>query len=484
MTLPNIPDVVSIDELIKRFENRKKLLESIKTDNLQFDQKASSLRTSLLGKAKEYVKSVSYTAPQLPAAIKQIAAKVVAFPTIPTLPMGFKIPKLPNPPLTNDGGAYMMDVAESTARSAATAIKQKANAIATKIAAAATFPPTGIPVAAVLTVAENLADKLIQDIISSISLPTVDVDAALANPGQFIGVLNGAVAQATVALAAAESAAMQEVAVANAAYTLQKNTMDAATAAAQATATQADATAVSAQGTAVSAQTTAASASAIASQALAAAQQAQATADAALAAASEALNRPIPTLPPPLPPVTITVTQQPIVTPTPAGITPTPVFITPTPAGVTPTLVEITPTPVEITPTPVSITPTPPRMELVQLVTNPLVPFDNATAQFPLPIAVLSGDGLYAIGSSITISASQVRPEYRFMGWYAGGNLIGNNLSVAVVVPDTGLYIVAQFVYIEVTLQPEPGPTVTPTPTPPSGGSGPGGTELEPDPLF
>lgn len=450
MTNPKIPDVETINDLIKRAEQRKKLLNTLKLENQQFDNKAASLRKSLFSKAGDYVKSVTFRAPKLPIPVKPPVPKMTGFPRLPSLPMGFKIPSIPAPQLTSDGGKYMSDMAETTARAAATAIKQKANAIATKIAAAATFPPTGIPVAAVLTVAENLADQIIQKIISSIQLPQVDIDSALQNHMDLMSQLSSDIDNAVLAVDAAATAADAEVAIAAAAYTAQKTAMDSAIQTAQNTADAAQVTANQADATANSALSTAQSAMATAQAAAASA--AQAAADAAAAAAAAANQ------PPPAPPTTV--------------------YITPTP-GITNPIVTPTPTLVPVTSGPIIILP---PVETPIMVTYPLTISVNPpiVIQTLQPTATVSGEGYYPADTAVTISISNILNGYQLEGWYVNGNLIGTSTSVAVVVPAGGLAVQARliFVYTDTggaTPIPITGPVITPTPTPAGGGTG-GGT--------
>jgi hypothetical protein len=483
MKTPNIPDVVTIDELIKRADNRKNRIKKIATDNQSFDKKATSHRQQLFSKAKEYIKSLKYKVPGIRIPVRVPALPVTAFPRLPSLPLGFKIPQLPNPPITNDGGKYMKDMAESIAAAAATAIKQKANAIATKIAAAATFPPTGAPVAIVLTAAEKAADKLLKGIISSIKLPTTDIDAAMANPLGFLSDLSADIDAAVQEVETAGQAAEAEIAVANAAYTAQKKAMDDATAKAQSTADTAQVTATQANATAQQANATAQQANATAQSALSVAQQ-------AVALANQALNQPVPTAPPP---VTVIITPPPTVTPT---VTPLPPGLTICPA--TQIGVETSRTPFDtefnevcrwqqnmtgtggcieictlerIVMPPVSPTPPPPT-GMAQLIVygEPSLPHDFAAGG--MRIADVTGTGLYPIDSVVTVSYSNLRSDYRFLGWFAADPNIpfytGNPVPISV--PAGGLTITGKFELITSSVP----PTSTPTPTPPSGGGGGG----------
>ena len=317
--MTTILPISTVEDKLNEFNTRKKTLKAIADENQSFDKKAIALKRSLYNKAIEYIKSVSINAPQLRVPAPPPIPQVIAFPKLPPLPFGFIIPELPTPPLTNDGGKYMMGVTEATARSAATAIKQKATSIATKIAAAATFPPTGIPVAAVLTVAETLADQIIQKIISSINLPSVDIIASMTDPNGFFSELSGDVAIAMAQVEAAGAAAEEAVIAATAAYVAQKLAMDTATATAQTTGEVAqiagEAAQIAGQAAQIAgeaAQTTADTAQASSASATAVAQQALLIAAEAMALAGA----------PPLPPG---------VTPTPLPPGPTP---TPLPPGV------------------------------------------------------------------------------------------------------------------------------------------------------
>jgi len=479
MTSPNLPNIPSIDELIKRFNERKKEIQALADENQSFDQKAVAHKKNLYAKAKDYIKSVAAAAPAIRIPTKEEVKKVIAFPQLPVLPFGFRVPDLPTPALTNDSGSYMIQLAESTARAAATAIKLQATSVAVKIAAAATFPPTGPAVAAILTIAEQVSEKIITSLISSIAaqLPLVDIESMMQNQTALISQISGDLQQASAAVSAASASAGVAIAAAGAAYTAQKKAMDDATAAAQSTADTAQTTAIAANTTAQQANTTAQSALTTAQSALTTAQAAAAAAAQAAADAAAAMNRPIPTAPPP---VTVVITPPPAVTPTPTILPPD---ILPCPATQLGTETSRTPfdtefvevcrwqqntiapggcievcsleaigTLISITPTPILTFPTatpPPSMANFAVWVDPLLPPDWMTGG--TAVADVFGSGTYAIGTEVSPSYTLLRNGWEFAGWYdVNGILLTASPLLTVTIPADGLNVTARFIQVPV----------------------------------